>query len=261
MLTMPVRCGYRALALIAVVLLAGCSATPVLHEFPQPFDAAMRPPSAVGYSLRETEPESGKWALRGGQGGMVGGFHWQPAFRNADGGGGDFRREDLFQDSITATDYIFQVSASSDRPDRTSGWDAMAPRVVIFNAATGEQVGELELRTGFDHRFEGTWRGRAAFWRATLLPGTIVPRETEDGDVEDHYPDAQLLEWSGGSNAGLRVYSGRAITGEPPRFAEPVFDVTAGRPLTRRELADAMVMLFAIRALEQVAGMASSTSN
>ncbi|HEX6930259.1 MAG TPA: hypothetical protein VF267_13475 [Gammaproteobacteria bacterium] len=253
MLTMPVRSGYRVLALAGALLLAGCSVRPVLHEFPQPFQAAMRPSSAVSYSLRETEPGSGKWVLRGGQGGRVGGFHWQPAFRGAGEGSG---REDLFQDGITSTDYIFQASATPGLPGRETGWGSAPPRVVIFNAATGKSVGELELRIGFDHRFEGVWRGRPVFWRATLLPGTVVPRETDDGDVEDHYPDAQLLEWSGGSNAGLRVYSGRSVAGEPPQFAEAVFDVTAGRALTRRELGDAMVLLFAIRALEQVAGMA-----
>ncbi|HEX7047701.1 MAG TPA: hypothetical protein VF275_09055 [Gammaproteobacteria bacterium] len=260
MLTMLVRSGYRAFALASVVasvvLLAGCSATPVLHEFPQPFEAEMRPSSAVDYSLRETESGSGEWVLRGGQGDVVGGFRWEPSFRDAKGADGETRREDLFQDAINGTDYIFQIGASSDSLGSQSGWQTAPPRVVIFNAATAEQVGELELRIGFDNRFEGIWRGRAILWRATLLPGAVVPNDA--GDVEDHYPDAQLLEWTGGSNAGLRVYSGRTVTGEPPAFAEAIFDVTAGRPLTRRELGDSVVLLFAIRALEQSMGITES---
>lgn len=250
MLTTPVRSGYRMLALGAVLLLSACSARPVLHEFPQPFEPAARPQAAVSWTLRETQPASGKWELRGEQGGLVGGFHWRPAFRGTPG-------EDLFQDGITATDYLFRVTSSANRPGEDAGWDRAPPRVIVFDAATGRQVGELELRIGFDHRFEGVWRGRAIFWRTTRVPGSTLPRETDEGDVLDHYPAAQLLEWSGGSNAGLRIYSGRTVSGEPPAFAGAIFDMTAGRPLTRRETADAVVLLFAIRVLERATGMAA----
>lgn len=251
MLTTPARYGYRALALGAVLLLAACSARPVLHEFPQPFAAEVRPAAAVSWTLRETEGGSGKWELRGEQGGLVGGFNWRPAFRGTAG-------EDLFQDGITAKDYLFRVAVSQNRPGSDGDWNVAPPRVIIFDAATGKQVGELELRIGFDQRFEGIWRGRAIFWRTTRVTGSTLPRETEDGDVLDHYPDAQLLEWSGGSNAGLRIYSGRAVAGDPPAFAGAIFDVTAGRPLTRRETGDAVVLLFAIRALERATGMAAN---
>ncbi|HEX6928914.1 MAG TPA: hypothetical protein VF267_06670, partial [Gammaproteobacteria bacterium] len=69
----------------------------------------------------------------------------------------------------------------------------------------------------------------------------------------DTYPAAQRLQWTGGSSAGLIIYSGRAVRGEPEAFAEPVFDIEAGRALTRRELGDAVVMLFAIRAAQEAA--------
>lgn len=258
MLTMPGHYSHRGLLLLPILLLGACSATPVLHEFPAPLAPGARPPAAVAYALRETEPESGDWLLRGERGGVIGGFRWQVEFRapetamSAPDRSEDVRRDDRFQDGINQDDYLFRLGATSDRLADSSGWGTAPPRVTIFSAATGERVGELELRTGFDSRFEGTWRGRSVLWRAEFLPAGSIER---DG-VEDFYPAAQLLSWVGGSNAGLRVYSGRIIEGEPPAFAGPLFDVTAGRSLTRRELGDAVVLLFAIRALEQAAGNA-----
>lgn len=245
MLTMPGRYGHRVFALLAAVLLTACSATPVLHEFPAPLAPESRPPAAVNYTLREADAGAGNWLLRGEQGDVVGGFRWQRDFS----GSAESSRGQFFQDGINQRDYVFRLGAGAD--DAASrGWDMAPPRITIFNAATGERVGELELRTGFESRFEGMWQGRRILWRAEFLPGGSVER---DG-VEDFYPSAQLLHWTGGSNADLRVYSGRAVAGEPPAFAELLLDVAAGRPLTRRELGDAMVLLFAIRALEQVEG-------
>lgn len=263
MLTTPGRSGHRIVAVTFLAsLLAACSATPVLHEFPPPLAPDARPPSAVSYTLRETEPGSGDWLLRGEQGGTVGGFRWQRAFQDVDTANvapdrsEDFRRDDRFQDGINQSDYLFRLGATSDSLRASSSFGTAPPRVTIFNAASGERVGEIELRTGFDAGFEGIWRDRSILWRGEFLPAGGIERDTPDGAIEDRYPAAQLLQWTGGSNAGLRIYSGRAVGGEPAAFGEALFDITAGRPLTRRELGDAVVLLFAIRALEQAAGEA-----
>lgn len=249
MLTMTGKSGYRAASLAAAILLSACSARPVLHEFPQPFAASARAPAAVAYTLREIADGSGDWVLHGERGDLVGGFRWRRAALAGSGG-----IDDRFQDGINQADYLFRTGVADE--SLAGSWGG-PPRVTIFDAASGERVGQIELHIGFDTRIEGTWRDRAILWRAESLPGITVPRETGDGDVEDVYPAAQMLQWTGGSNAGLRIYGGRVVAGEPPAFAEPVFDVTAGRPLTRRELGDSIVLLFAIRTLEQAAGATS----
>lgn len=260
MVTMPGRSGYRALfAGALLVLLAGCSAHPVLHEFPPALSASERPPAAVRYTLREDDERDDTWVLRGGEGAAVGTFRWERAWREADASAADrsedFRRDDRFQDGINQRDYLFRLSATSDSLALSSSLGTAPPRVTVFDA-NGERIGQLELRTGFDRRYEGIWRGGAVLWRAELAPAGSVVRETDDGSVEDIYPAARLLQWTGGSNAGLKIFAGRAIAGE--QFAEPIHDIQAGRPLTRRELGDAVTMLFAIRALEEAAAGANT---
>lgn len=251
------HCAFAAIA-VSMALLAGCSARPVLHEFPLGMAPGDRPEAAVAYTLREQEPGSDRWELRGEQGGDVGDFRWKRAFRAVQGGNAadrseDFRRDDLFQNSIDSTDYIFRLSATSGSLKRSTLTGTAPPRVTVFNAATGQRVGELELRIGYDVRFEGDWNGRQVFWRAEVAQGMELERDTDDGAVLDTYPAAQLLQWVGGSTAGLMVFGGREVSGEPPAFAAPVFDVQSGRALTHRELADAMTMLFGIRAAQEAA--------
>lgn len=268
MLTIRRSVGYclPAALLIGVVLLAGCSARPVLHSFPMQMAPAVRPDAAVTYTLREREPASGEWQLRGGQGDLVGEFRWKPAFRSVEEGGApdrseDFRRDDLFQDGINKADYIFRLGATSGNLKRSTLTGTAPPRVTVFSAATGQRVGELELRSGFDVRFEGDWNGRQVLWRMELVPELEVERKTNEGKVLDRYPAAQRIHWAGGSTAGLIVYGGREIDGEPAKFQEPIFDIQAGRPLTRRELGDAMTLLFGIRAVQEAAVLVNSATN
>lgn len=257
MVTMPGRSGYRArlLACASILLLAACSARPVLHEFPQPLAPAARPPAAVSYTLREDGDREQTWVLRGAEGDAVGTVRWDRAHREAEAGAPDrsedFRRDDRFQDGINGRDYMFRLAATSDDIKTSTRMGTAPPRVIVFDASSGEPVGQLELRSGFERRYEGIWRGGAVLWRADVLPEGSIVRDTDDGKVEDFYPPAQRLQWVGGSNAGLVVFAGRAVDGE--QFAEPIHDIQAGRPLTRRELGDAVVMLFAIRALEEAA--------
>jgi len=268
MLTIRRSAGYCALACIALstVFLGGCSARPVLHEFPPALEPAARGGAAVTYTLREHETDEGNWELRGGQGDLVGEFHWKPAFRTIEEGGApdrseDFRRDDLFQDGVNRTDYIFRLAATSGSLERSTLTGTAPPRVTVFSASTGQRVGELEMRIGYDMRFEGDWNGRQILWRVELAPGHEIERETNDGRILDTYPAAQLYQWSGGSNAGLTVFGGREVGGEPPEFLAPIFDVQAGRPLTRRELGDAMTMLFAIRAVQEAAVLVNAASD
>lgn len=268
MLTIGRSVGYclPTTLLFAIALLAGCSARPVLHSFPMQLAPAVRPEAAATYTLREREPASGEWQLRGGQGDLIGEFRWKPAFRPIEAGGApdrseDFRRDDLFQDGINGTDYVFRLSATSGSLKRSTLTGTAPPRVTIFSAATGQRVGELELRSGFDVRFEGDWNGRQVLWRMELVPELEIERETKEGTVLDTYPAAQLIHWAGGSTAGLVVYGGREIDGEPAEFRESIFDVQAGRPLTRRELGDAMTLLFGIRAAQEAAVLVNSVTN
>lgn len=256
------RNSIRHYAFVAVaiwmVLLAGCSARPVLHEFPLGMSPGDRPEAAVAYTLREQEPGSDRWVLRGEQGADVGDFRWKRAFRAVQGGSAadrseDFRRDDLFQNSVDRTDYIFRLAATSGNLKRSTLTGTAPPRVTVFDARTGQRVGELELRIGHEMRFEGDWNGRQVFWRAELAQDMELERDTDDGAVLDTYPAAQLLQWVGGSTAGLLVFGGREVSGEPAAFAAPIFDVQSGRALTRRELADAMTMLFGIRAVQEAA--------
>lgn len=265
MLTTPGRRGYRAAffsILAASLLLVGCATSqPVLHSFPEPLQPEARPPATVTYTLREHDQRTHGWVLRGEQGDVVGTFRWERAFRDAVGDAADrsedFRRDDRFQDGINGADYTFRVSANSDRISGSSGWGVGPPRVTVFDAR-GERVGELELRTGFDRRYEGVWRGTAVLWRAEVLPAGSVKRDTDGGKVEDTYPAGQLLEWTGGSTAGLRVYTGRAVADGATQFGGPVHDIAAGRALTRRELGDAVSLLFAIRSLDEVVALANA---
>ncbi|HEX6930141.1 MAG TPA: hypothetical protein VF267_12870, partial [Gammaproteobacteria bacterium] len=169
MLTMPGRSGHRVLALFSVLLLSACSARPVLHEFPPPLAPDARPEAAVSYTLRQLEPDSDKWILRGAAGEQVGEFRWKPAFREvvetaSPDRSEDFRRNDLIQDGVNHTDYIFRVSATSGSLSRSSSLGTAPPRATIFAAATGQRVGELEIRGGYDMRFEGDWNGRQILW-------------------------------------------------------------------------------------------------
>lgn len=247
-----------AMAAVSIVVLAGCSARPVLHEFPLGMAPESRPEAAVSYTLREQERADDRWVLRGEQGGTVGDFRWKRAFRAVQGNGAadrseDFRRDDLFQNSIDRTDYIFRLAATSGNLKRSTLTGTAPPRVTVFKAATGERIGELELRIGYEVRFEGDWNGRQVLWRAELAEDMALERDSDDGAVLDTYPAAQLLHWSGGSTAGLMVFGGREVAGEPAAFAAPIFDIQAGRAMTRRELADAATMLFAIRAAQEAA--------
>lgn len=255
--------GYR-ISVVAVALpllvLAGCSARPVLHEFPPALSESARPPAAVRYTLREDDERERTWVLRGGQGAAIGTFRWERAWRDAAGGAvdrsEDFRRDDRFQDGINGHDYLFRLSATSDDLSVSTRMGTAPPRVTVFDAATGEHLGQLERRTGFDLRYEGIWRGGAVLWRVESLPAGSVERDAPDGAVEDIYPAALLMHWSGGSTAGLKIFAGNAVDGEA--FGERIHDLQAGRPLTRSELGDAVAMLFAIRALNEAAAGANA---
>lgn len=268
MLTTRNSIRHCALAAIAVLmgLLTGCSARPVLHEFPPALDAAARPAAAVSYTLREQGKGREEWVLRGAQGDMLGEFRWKRAFRETVAGGApdrseDFRRYDLFQNSITRGDYIFRLSATSGNLKRSTLTGTAPPRVTIFQASTGERVGELELRAGYDMRFEGDWHGRQVLWRIELAEGREVERESKDGTVLDTYPPAQLMQWTGGSNAGFMVFAGREVQGDSQVFGEQIFDLQAGRPLTQRELGDAVTMLFAIRGVQEAAVLVNAVTH
>lgn len=265
MLTTTSSTRHRAIAMTAVLLasLAGCAARPVLHEFPMGMGPESRPEAAVSYTLREQVSDSDRWTLQGAQGGNVGDFRWKRAFRAVDGDAAldrseDYRRDDLFQNSINRTDYIFRLSATSGNLKRSTLTGTAPPRVTVFNAATGQRVGDLELRIGYDVRFEGDWEGRQVFWRAEIAQDMEIERDASDGAVLDTYPAAQLLQWVGGSTAGFTVFGGREVSGEPAAFGAAIFDIQSGRALTRNELADALTMLFAIRGVQEAAVLVNS---
>lgn len=258
--TLRLSC-YR-LSVMFLVLLAACSARPVLHEFPPVLALEARPPAVVNYTLKAQPEDAERWELLGGQGATVGKFLWQRAFREPEEGGGsidrseDMRRDDRVIDDINQNNYVFRVSATSGRLRDSSRAGTAPPRLTVFNAKSGERVGDLELRVGFDHRVEGIWRGRSILWRVELIRGGVVERETEGGKVEHTYPTSQLMYWTGGFDAGLKVYVGREVKqARPPEFGSAFFDITADRPLTRTELGDVVVLVFAIRSLQEFAGL------
>lgn len=261
MVTTLRRSCYR-LSPLLLVLLAACSARPVLHEFPPMLALEARPPAVVNYTLEVQPDDPERWELLGGQGATVGTFVWQRAFREPEQGGGsidrseDIRRDDRVLDEINRNGYVFRISATSGRLRDSARSGTAPPRLTVLDAGSGERVGELELRVGFDHRVEGIWRGRSVLWRVELIQGGVVERDTDAGKVEDTYPTSQLMYWTGGLDAGLKVYGGREVKqSDPPEFGAPFFDITAERPLTRAELGDAVVLIFAIRSLQEFAGL------
>lgn len=255
MLTIHSIAGYRngILATFAL-LLAGCAVQPELHSFGMPFEPGARPDAAVRYTLREEDPQAGLWRLRGEQGDVVGEFRVKPGFKPVEvPTNGLVERNDLVQDGVNQVDYLLRIQA----PNAGLG-DSMSrgtvPRVTAFDAASGRRLGALDLRSGYDLRFDGDWNGRQVWWRVrTEAPAQL---ENEVRGVMDTYPASQQFQWAGGSNADVNVYSGRKIEGE--QFKELIFDLQAGRPLTRREIGEAVSMLFAIRGVQEAAVVAAS---
>lgn len=233
MLTTLPRYGHLCLIFCLAVLLAACTARPVLHEFPPGLALPARAPAAVNYTLQLNENVPGRWELLGGQGASIGVFQWQASSEGADPG--------VVRVTDSVNGNVYRLRLLND--------DRGAPRVIAEDAQSGRRVGDLELRIGFHQRVEGVWRDRSLLWQIEHVPANRVRHHGDDGRVEDVYPAAEVLQWIGGSDAGVRAYSGRRVA-EGPRFGARFYDVMADRPLARSELGDLVVMLLAITGLQ-----------
>ncbi len=234
-----------------LLVLSGCATREMLHEFPPELALPARSDAAVNYTLVVDEDAPERWELLGGQNALVASFSWEAHIAEASGSN---VREDRVLDGVNGRAYVFRYPASIGRSSVYS--EAMIePRVNIHDAENGARIGQIDLRLGYQHRIEGTWRDRNLLWQIRTLESRRVERDTEEGKVEDVYPAAQLIEWTVGSDSGLKIYAGRKVKGgETQEFGMPVFEMTAERPLTRAELGDVVVLLFATLGLQQPRG-------
>lgn len=232
-----------------LLMLSGCTTREVLHEFPPELALPARADAAVNYTLVVDEEAPERWELLGGQNALVANFTWETGIGAA---AGVQTREDRVLDGVNGRAYVFRYPASIGASSVYSN-AMIEPRVNVHDAITGERVGQLDLRLGYQHRVEGSWRDRTVLWQISALESRRLERETDQGVVEDIFPAAQLMEWTVGSDAGLKIYAGRKVkgAGQQSEFGMPFFEMTAERPLTRRELGDMVVMLFASLGMQQ----------